>query len=37
MVAHKLAEQGMGRLVQAGFLPSGMRLRGNGPKRTVLA
>jgi hypothetical protein len=37
MVAHQLAEQGMGRLVQAWFLPAGMRLRGNGPTRTVLA
>ena len=27
----------MSRLAQAGFLPSGMRLRGNRPRRTVLA
>jgi hypothetical protein len=37
MVAHQLAEQDRGRLAQAWFLPSGMRLRGNSPNRTVLA
>jgi hypothetical protein len=37
MVAHQLAEQDMGRLVHAWCLPSDMRLRGNGPARTVLA
>jgi hypothetical protein len=34
---HQLAEQDMGRLGSARSLPAGMRLRGNGPRRTVLA
>ncbi len=37
MVAHQLAEHAMSGLVQAWFLSSGMRLRGNGPNCTVLA
>jgi hypothetical protein len=37
IVVHQLAEQDMGRLGSARSLPAGMRLRGNGPRRTVLA
>jgi hypothetical protein len=37
IVTHQLAEQAVGRLVQARPLPAGMRLWGNGPHRTLLA
>ena len=37
LVAHLLAKQAMARLVHARSLPAGMGLRGNGPRRPMLA
>jgi hypothetical protein len=37
IVAHQLAEQAMRSLVHARALPAGMGLRGDGPRRPVLA